>query len=378
MRFLHTSDWQIGMDFKGLAGKSQDEAIRLKSIRHNQMIRSIFECAKKLDIDRIFSAGDQFEYPHIPDKTINEFLGVVGDYRDIHLYLIPGNHDPYDDTSIYKREIFQKIPSNLHIIKENQKLDYDGGEIYFTVLKEKYGSYNPLDWIEPMDKGKVRVGVGHGSLKIVGKYSEDDFPIDTDTAEKKHLDYLALGHWHSYLSFGDGKTFYSGTPEPTKHGEKEAGHVLEVEIDKHSSSPRVVKHEIKSYTWIDRSAHVYSKKDIDLLLSDYDSSYNESHVLKLHLTGQLSLDDHTYLEQKIEKVMNIVSFIDVNKDHVEVDLSDADREKSIPDDYLKKVYHRLKSIHDGMEESPSSLGEGVDSGDCALKALQIMIRAFGK
>ncbi|HEO65485.1 MAG TPA: hypothetical protein ENI73_06385 [Spirochaetes bacterium] len=376
MKFIHTSDWQIGMTFPGLSGKDPDEVVRLKNIRNDQMIRSIFECAKRLDIHLILAAGDQFENSHVPDKIISKFLSVVKGYGDIDLYLIPGNHDPYNENSIYKRDVFQQIPANLHIIKENQMIEYnDEAEIYFTVLKEKYGSYNPLDWIESKDSGKLRIGVGHGSLKIENKYKEEDFPIDTDTAIKKNLDYLALGHWHSFLAYGDGRTFYSGTPEPTRHGEKASGHVLEVEIDRHNVSPRIQKHEINSYTWIDKSSEVYSKDDIDLLFSPYLTSFKEC-VLKLSLTGQLSLEDYDYLEQQIDGVKSKVSFLDVNKDNVNINLSDDDLKDHMPDDYIKNVYDRLNEIHDGAEPCPSSLGEEVDQKMCALKALQIMGQGF--
>jgi DNA repair exonuclease SbcCD nuclease subunit len=72
----------------------------------------------------------------------------------------------------------------------------------------------------------------HGSLRIEGRL-EDDAVIFTEAEiAASGLDYLALGHWHSFREGRSGGTSwaYAGAPEPVAVDQDGAGQVVIVEL----------------------------------------------------------------------------------------------------------------------------------------------------
>jgi DNA repair exonuclease SbcCD nuclease subunit len=56
--------------------------------------------------------------------------------------------------------------------------------------------------------------------------------IDATDIEKSGLDYIALGHWHSFQDFSQGATAacYAGSPEPIDMDQKGAGNVVMIAL----------------------------------------------------------------------------------------------------------------------------------------------------
>src|SRR5438874_607499 len=59
----------------------------------------------------------------------------------------------------------------------------------------------------------IKVGITHGALAIPGKFQPNDFPIDPAAASRAGLDYLAIGHWHEWQVYDNGRLVMPGTPE---------------------------------------------------------------------------------------------------------------------------------------------------------------------
>jgi len=85
------------------------------------------------------------------------------------------------------------------------------------------------------------VGMIHGSLRVEGKIEQDDVLFTEDEIGRSGLDYLALGHWHSFRkgSAGGTKWAYSGSPEAVAVDQDGAGQVLLVDLDMAEGRKRV-------------------------------------------------------------------------------------------------------------------------------------------
>jgi DNA repair exonuclease SbcCD nuclease subunit len=72
----------------------------------------------------------------------------------------------------------------------------------------------------------------HGSLLIPGRTEHDEVVFTSEEIAATHLDYLALGHWHSTQRGQAGATLwaYSGAPEPVAVDQDRAGNVLLVTL----------------------------------------------------------------------------------------------------------------------------------------------------
>jgi DNA repair exonuclease SbcCD nuclease subunit len=73
-----------------------------------------------------------------------------------------------------------------------------------------------------------QIGMVHGSLAVPGRFDVDDVSFTDQEVAASNLDYLALGHWHSFREGRAGRTVwaYSGAPEPVALDQDGAGQVL--------------------------------------------------------------------------------------------------------------------------------------------------------
>jgi DNA repair exonuclease SbcCD nuclease subunit len=97
----------------------------------------------------------------------------------------------------------------------------------------------------------IRVVVAHGNAGEL-MAEEGGFPILTDTPQRTHAEYVALGHWHSTVQFrsnGAVRMAYSGTHETTRFGEADSGNVLLVTIPEPGAPPEVSVRRVGGMRW---------------------------------------------------------------------------------------------------------------------------------
>ena len=101
-RFLHTADWQLGMRRHFL----KEEALpRYMQARIDAIVR-IGEIAAKEEFEFVVVAGDVFESNQVDRRTSSRALEALATIR-CPVYLLPGNHDPYDAASLYRAREFE-------------------------------------------------------------------------------------------------------------------------------------------------------------------------------------------------------------------------------------------------------------------------------
>lgn len=238
VRFIHTADWQIGMRAYRVAQAA--EAVREARL---EAARQLVEVARQRAVDFILVAGDIFEDNLVDKSLAHRVAQILEGASPIGVYVLPGNHDPLTADSIYNSPAFTSFcPPNVHILRERRPVPVGQALLLPSPVRAKRSFQDPMaEWKKEIEAvrwakgtslaggadggsgpaaagagagaGAVLIGVAHGSLAIEGKYSPDDHPIALDTASALGLDYLALGHWHSFLVYGD-RTVYPGTLEP--------------------------------------------------------------------------------------------------------------------------------------------------------------------
>ena len=96
IRFIHSSDWQLGMTRAFLG---EEAAARFSQARINA-ISTLGTLAKKHDAKFIVVAGDVFESNQLSRQTLARALDALG-ALPVPIFLLPGNHDPLDGASIF-------------------------------------------------------------------------------------------------------------------------------------------------------------------------------------------------------------------------------------------------------------------------------------
>lgn len=243
--FLHTADWQIGLKAIHVAAVAD----RVRSARLAAG-RAVIAAANKAIVDAVIVAGDLFEDNLVQDRLVHEIVQVLAASKS-PVYVLPGNHDPCSQDSVYRRASWKAAPQHVVLLEMSDPVHVPGADLILLAapLSQRKGFKDPTLSLAPPPAGSAAVvGVAHGSLRIEGKYSPDDFPIPLDAAARTGVDYLALGHWHGQY-IHEGRTAYSGAHEPTSFGEANSGCALLVEIDGRGAIPRTERIETGQLDW---------------------------------------------------------------------------------------------------------------------------------
>jgi predicted phosphodiesterase len=247
MRFLHTADWQMGMRaaHAGAAGKAVREA-RL------QALRRVVESAREHGAEFILVAGDCFENNGVERVLVQQVADILGAFPG-PVFLIPGNHDPCVPGSVWEHPAWRSH-RNLHVFTRPEPVEQPWGTLFPCPVREKHSLNDPTRWIESeaaAGKG-IRIGLAHGTVEGV-QVEEPDYPIARQAAARARLDYLALGHWHSFAPYPDAagavRMAYSGTHETSKFGERDSGNALLVEIAAPGAAPVITPLRMGTLRW---------------------------------------------------------------------------------------------------------------------------------
>ena len=113
VRFLHTSDWQLGMTRRFLTPEAQS---RFTDARI-QAIRTIGAAARERDAAFVVVAGDVFESNMVERQLVLRTLEALREAAAT-FYLLPGNHDPLDAGSVFRSSVFQNNrPPNVAVLE---------------------------------------------------------------------------------------------------------------------------------------------------------------------------------------------------------------------------------------------------------------------
>lgn len=306
LRLLHTADWQMGMRAAhvGSAGARVRQA-RLEAAR--RLVRAAGEAAAHLMV----VAGDTFESNGVDRLLVQQVADILASAQ-IPVFVIPGNHDPLVPGSVWEHPAWQRHPS-IRILREAVPVDLsevvsgDGvprATLFPCPLFAKYSTEDPTLWIDPERRpgDGIRIGLGHGTVQGAPIESEPDYPIPRDAATRRGLDYLALGHWHSYASYPDPagcvRMAYSGTHETTKFGERDSGNALLVEISAPGAAPVFTPIRTGGLTWKVLEPELRTSADLERLCEHLENEASpEATLIDLRPSGLMDPSDSALVDR---------------------------------------------------------------------------------
>lgn len=299
MRLLHTSDWQLGMTRHFLAGEAQ---ARFSEARL-EVITRLLALAQEQGCACVVVAGDVFETRHPDARTVARTLERLA-RATMPVYLLPGNHDPYDPGSVWRSAAFTgACPDHVEVLDDRSaRVPVEGLEIVGAPWPNKHPVGDLTAEVcaaAPADHAR-RVVVGHGGVAEVSGGFEAPGTIDLArvraAVEQGRVRYVALGDRHSALQVdAGGHVWFSGAPEPTDHDEIDPGTALVVDLS--DPQPVVTRHQVGSWTFQRLSRAVDTDADLDALAADLDAIADPSRaVVKLALEGTLDLQQVARLD----------------------------------------------------------------------------------
>ena len=193
MKIIHCADLHLNsrMNTHLTPDKARERNAELL-ITFNNMIGFALE----REVDAIIIAGDLYDRKSISATAANTFLGAVKNNPDITFFYLKGNHDA---ESLLDK--IGNIPSNLKMFDESWTSyilkEGDKGNITVTGVElnsdNSSGIYNSLS----LRADDFNIVVLHGQESAV-KSKDKAENISIKDLKNRYIDYLALGHIHSY------------------------------------------------------------------------------------------------------------------------------------------------------------------------------------
>lgn len=333
MKFIHVSDLHLDSKIDGIPTD--------KSRTRREEIVNAFErlvaFANDNSVRAIIIAGDMFDTSHVTIKTRERVIGTIKKYSNIDFLYVAGNHDEVNFLSQ-----IEELPENLITFSDNwQSIDY--GECVVSGINLNSANQKIIYDTLILDKGKINIVAIHG--QVAGYNSNDKAEvISLPRLRDKNIDYLALGHIHSY-SRGTlderGEYVYSGCLEGRGFDELgDKGFVL-LEYDGKKLQSQFVKFSTRNLYEMeyDVSDKTSFYELCDFVEQDLIKRIDEKSFVKVVLKGKHKTDFYIDKFSLSTKLNNLFFFAKVyDKTELEINLSDYEFDKSVRGEFVRAVW----------------------------------------
>lgn len=331
MKFIHCAD--IHLDSKMETNLSSQKAKERKKEILNTF-ENMIDFANQNNVTAIIIAGDMFDTSRITNLTKSRVLNIIQKNPNLDFLYLSGNHDESNFIGL-----IQDIPKNLKVFNKTwTTFEYDNIIVTGSIIDENNSAtiYDTLN----LNKDNFNIVVMHGQTSKYNSSQKAEV-INLTKLKNKNIDYLALGHIHSFVQDTldkRGTYCYSGCLEGRGFDEcGEKGFVLldiqnnQLDINFIPFSKRQlieIRYDItNNNNWFDIEDNILNlTKDI-----------SKDNLLKITLTGKynIKLEKHiSMLEQKLDKFY----FAKIKDESVlEVTLKDVEKDISLRGEFIRKV-----------------------------------------
>ena len=368
MRFIASADWQLGMAAAFLDGEARPRFIQA---RFDAIIR-IMTLARERAADFVVVAGDVFESNHLDRAVLARAFEALRT-SDVPVYLLPGNHDPLDASSIYRSRQFRSgCPAHVHVLESTEPLAVEGGGV--EIVGVPWFTKRPLsdlvtDALSTLEASDVpRILVGHGRVGALNPDRHDPAVVDESAIQRAIDDgrvaFTVLGDRHATYAVSEA-IWYPGTPEVTARREVDPGNVLVVDLDERG--PSVEKVSVGEWSFAEHAAELTHDADIDALEASLDARANKHRTaIWLRLTGSLSVAGQARLDEVLERAGDVYANVAVGGAPSDLVV--------VPDDHDFSDLALIGASRSAVDELVSQAGSDGRDARAAQDALGLLYR----
>ncbi len=368
MKIIHCAD--LHLDSNMTSNLTKDKAKERKA-ELLATFKKMITYAKENDIHNILIAGDLYDKKNISATARNVFISAVTDNPDITFYYLKGNHDA---ESLFIG--MDNIPDNIKLFKTewtsyelSPEDDKDDNRIVISGVELTIDNsdliYNSL----VLDNNCFNIVMLHGQesqTKSRHKYEN----ISLRLLKNKGIDYLALGHIHSYKKDNlDSRGIYCYPGCLEGRGFDECGEHGFVVLDIEGN--RLINHELipiaKRCLYeveVDISECMNSSEIINSIESVLDMKhYNSSSMIKVVLTGNIDVNCEKNVEYITLMFMDKYYYFKLY-DHtgIRIDYDSFLKENSVKGEFVRLVKNDV-TIDDDTKAAIIGIGINALSGE---------------
>lgn len=346
IKILHAADIHFDTPFKDV-GESQS---KINKEELKEVFRKVINITKEEKVDILLLAGDIFDNFTLSKETLYFIERTLKLINDIPVFISPGNHDPYGNNSFYK---LVNWPENVHIFKGSLERVYLSDlnvNVWGAGFKEKYVNESMIKDFKVEDD-KINIMVLHGEISN-SKDGNEYNPITLNEIENSNMDYIALGHRHSFSGIEkQGSTYYAYSGCPQGRGFDECGDkgVICGYITKGAVDLQFIRTSKRNYEEIHIDiSNCFTYEEIkNAIKSNIDAEYRRNNLYKLVLVGSIEEGfniDKNILEHMLNEEFYYCKVIDKTTVKLNMDeLTKGYSVKSIFASKLKKSFDEAES-----------------------------------
>lgn len=339
MKFIHTADLHLDSKIDGLPA----EKSRIRKEEIVNAFERLAEYANNNGVLAVIIAGDMFDTSRVTLKTRARVLHAISANKDVDFLYLSGNHD--DDNFLSE---IDELPHNLKVFNDVwTAYRYDNVVISGITLvgENSKMAYDTLS----LNENDVNVVVMHG--QVVGyKSKEKTETISIPSLKEKNIDYLALGHIHSYAEGKideRGKYAYCGCLEG--RGFDELGDKGFVLIDTNDDNLRTEFVKFSKRNLYEYEFDVSSFSDWyvarENLMKILSNLYSKNSLLKVVLVGEHKADFEIDKNNLVLRLNEEFFFAKVyDKTELKINIEEYAHDKSVRGEFVRAVWESDLSL----------------------------------
>ena len=353
MKIIHCAD--LHLDSKMETNFSREQA-RERRYEILGTFEKMIGYAVENDIEIILIAGDMFDTPQNQQKTIKDrVIDAIRSAGSIDFLYLQGNHD---NDGFFKS--MEDRPKNLKLFSK-EWTGYRYGDIVVSGIEFSQEGNKDIYSGLSLDENDFNIVTLHGQVSEYGS-SKDASLINLKALENKYIDYLALGHIHSYVEDKldyRGVYCYPGCLEGRGFDEfgRKGFVVLHIESGNLSTEfipiARRTFHEIK----VDVS-DCKEASAINSLVKEKVSGISSGDIVRLIFQGEVLEDtevDTYYIEEKLKDQYYFSQVLDETE--VKIDYLKYKNDISLKGEFIRKV----KDLDISEKEKGKVIKMGIDA-----------------
>ena len=332
MKIIHCSD--LHLDSKMETNLDKEKARERKNeilITFERMIKY----AKENDVKAIIIAGDLFDKKTISVKAKNTVKNAIISNPEIDFLYLKGNHD---EAGFIDED--ESIPSNLKTFNNNWTT-YKYEEVTISGIEfndnDVYDIYNSLF----LEKNDLNIVVMHGQ-ETETNIKDKTETINLKELKNKNIDYLALGHIHSFKQKKLDKRgiyCYSGCLEGRGFDEcGEKGFVLLNIENKKIESEFIPFSSRNLYEIFTDITGVTENSEIERRILKSIKNIPKTSLVKIILEGEVEIGEERDIEYLTKKFSSNFYYLKIeDKPKIKIDYMKYKNDISLKGEFIRTV-----------------------------------------
>ena len=279
VKLLHAADFHLDSPYRSL--NAQQARQRRQEGRSNLLRLTQF--ANAGDVDIVLLAGDLFDSGELYRETMEMLAKALGEIKG-RVFIAPGNHDFWNPNGAYGKV---QWPDNVHIFRRNAieavELPELNCVVYGAAFTQNECNENLLKDFHAPEDGRIHIMVLHGDVDGGTRYNS----FSHDEIAQSGLDYLALGHVHTFSGIqkaGNTAWAYPGCPEGRGFDECGEHGVIMGTVAKNDVDLHFVGFGQRRYEII--TVDVTGRDVMEALSEALDKKHTETDIYRILFSGE--------------------------------------------------------------------------------------------